>query len=77
MGNCECAQGASEEGNINTNIRTTPEPQSVVLEGRLFTITQIWNLIRIQSTFHMYMAKRRVQAIKTEMMDTPGMMSRG
>ena len=68
MGYC-CSQSAGGDEN---NLSTALYPQGASLGGRHFTAKDIFIIVKIQSCFRMYMAKRRVSMIKQDMY-SPGM----
>lgn len=68
MGYCCSQQPGGEEGNLSTALY----PQGATLDGRHYTAKQIWIIIRIQSAFRMYMAKKRVGMLRNEAY-SPGM----
>ena len=70
MGYCCSQQGAGEEGNLATALY----PQGATLDGHHYTAKDIWIIVKIQSAFRMYMAKRRVQMLRNEIY-SPGMVN--
>ena len=69
MGYCCSQEGRTEEGNLATSLHS----HSATLGGRQYTVKDIMIIVRIQAGIRMFLAKRKVNRIRTAIYGGPSM----